>query len=98
MLFPLFLVSLEAKVSDKQDSSATEYLYPTYLADLYELGFHILLRSYNKSSIPETSSSHWYLMASAPLVLYEKRNDSNSNYGWLPATSWSAIRKPKCFM
>lgn len=81
-LFPLLFLSLELRGDDNSNPYTTDFLYPIYLADPYEIGFHILLRSYDKLSIPQTSSSHWDLMAAAPFILYEQRDDNDSQYGW----------------
>jgi len=60
----------------------TEHLYPAYLADPYEPRFQMKLQSYANSSIPDTGSSRWDLMAGASLIVYEGKSTDNSRYGW----------------
>lgn len=81
-ILPLFLLSAIVSAEDGSRWFPTEHLYPTYLADPYELGFHMQLRSYDKLSIPDTSSSRWDLLASVPMLLYEKKNTDSLRYGW----------------
>jgi hypothetical protein len=81
-ILPLFLLSAVVSAGDESRWFPTEHLYPTYLADPYALGSHIQLRSYDESTIPETGSLRWDLMAGAPLILYEKKNTDNPRYGW----------------
>ena len=81
-ILPLFLLSAVASAGGESRWFPTEYLYLTYLADPYELGFHMQLRSYDEANIPETGSSRWDFMAGAPLILYEKKNTDNPRHGW----------------
>ena len=58
----------------------TEHLYPFYLADPYEMNFHMKLQSYSESTIAQTGSSRWDLMLGAPLIFYEQKEDND--LGW----------------
>jgi len=81
-VLPLILFSAMVNAGGEPHWFPTEHLYPTYLADPYELGFHMQLRSYDKSTIPDTGSSRWDLMAGAPLIIYAEENTDNSRHGW----------------
>lgn len=81
-ILPLFLLSAVVSAEDESRWFPTEHLYPIYLADPYALGFHMQVRSYDKLSIPETSSLRWDLLASAPMILYENKNTDNPRHGW----------------
>ena len=81
-VLPLFLFSAVVCAGSKSRLFPTEHLYPTYLADPYELNFHMQLRSYDESTIPDTGSSRTDLMAGAPLILFEQSNTDNPHHGW----------------
>jgi len=81
-MLPLFLLSAVVSAGGESRWFPSEYIYPTYLADPYEIGFHLHLRSYDELNIPETGSSRLDLMVGAPLILYEKKNTDIPRHGW----------------
>ena len=81
-IFPLMLLSAVVSAGDELPWFPIELLYPTYLADPYALGFHLQLRSYDESTIPETGSLRWDGMVAAPLIIYEKKEPDNTDHGW----------------
>ncbi len=81
-ILPLFLISALVNAGGESRWFPTEHLYPIYLADPYELDFHMQLRSYDKLTIPETGALRFDLKASAPMLIYEKRDSDNPRHGW----------------
>jgi len=81
-IFPLILFSTVVSAGDESRWFPVEHLYPAYLADPYAFGFHLQLRSYDESTIPETGSLRWDGMVGAPLIIYEKKGSDNTDYGW----------------
>ncbi len=81
-ILPLILFSAVVYADSESRWFPTEHLYPAYLADPYEPNFHMQLRSYDESTIPDTGASRWDLMAGAPLIIYEKKDTDNSRHGW----------------
>lgn len=80
--FTLMLFSTVVSAGDESPWFPIEPIYPTYLADPYAFGFHLQLRSYDESTIPETGSVRLDGMVGAPLIIYEKKESDNPGHGW----------------
>ena len=81
-VLPMLLFATEVCASNESHWFPIEQLYPVYLADPYETSFHMQLQSYAESTIPDTGSSRWDLMAGAPMIIYQNKNSDNSRHGW----------------